>query len=38
MLVKDLIQKDQSIKVSLVLDDGEPVEVYTIEDCANVLA
>jgi hypothetical protein len=31
MHVTGLIQKDQSIKVSLVLDDGEPVEVYTIE-------
>lgn len=31
MVVKGLIQKDQSVKVSLVLDDGTPVEVYTIE-------
>ena len=31
MRVTGLIQKDQSIKVSLILDDGEPVEVYTIE-------
>jgi hypothetical protein len=31
MVVKGLIQKDQSIQVSLVLDDGEPVDVFTIE-------
>jgi hypothetical protein len=31
MVVKGLIQKDQSVKVSLILDDGDPVEVFTIE-------
>lgn len=31
MRVTGLIQKDQDIQVSLVLDDGEPVEVFTIE-------
>jgi hypothetical protein len=31
MVVKGLIQKDQSIQVSLVLDDGSAVDVYTIE-------
>lgn len=31
MRVTGHIQKDQSIKVSVILDDGEPVEVFTIE-------
>lgn len=31
MVVKGLIQKDQGVKVSLILDDGPPVEVFTIE-------
>jgi hypothetical protein len=31
MRVTGLIQKDQDIKVSLILDDGNPVEVFTIE-------
>ena len=31
MRVTGLIQNDQDIKVSLVLDDGTPVEVFTIE-------
>jgi hypothetical protein len=31
MRVQGLIQKDQSIDVSIVLDDGEPVTVFTIE-------
>lgn len=35
MRVTGLIQKDQSIKVSLVLDDGDPVEVFTIEGDAS---
>ncbi|MFN3658180.1 MAG: hypothetical protein ACK4UO_13065 [Pseudolabrys sp.] len=30
MVVKGLIQRDQSIAVSLVLDDGNPVEVFII--------
>lgn len=30
MRVTGLIQKDQQVKVSLVLDDGTPVEVFTI--------
>jgi len=35
MRVSGLIQKDQSIKVSLILDDGTPVEVFTIEGDAE---
>jgi hypothetical protein len=35
MRVTGLIQKDQRIKVSLVLDDGTPVEVFTIEGDAD---
>jgi hypothetical protein len=31
MRITGLIQKDQSVKVSLILDDGSPVEVFTIE-------
>ena len=31
MRVSGLIQKDQQVKVSLVLDDGTPVEVFTID-------
>lgn len=35
MRVTGLIQKDQQVKVSLILDDGEPVEVFTIEGDAD---
>lgn len=35
MRVTGLIQPDQEIKVSLVLDDGTPVEVFTIEGDAD---
>lgn len=35
MRVTGLIQKDQSIEVSLILDDGTPVVVYTIEGDAS---
>ena len=31
MRVTGLIQKDQQIKVPLILDDGNPVEVFTID-------
>jgi hypothetical protein len=35
MRVTGLIQKDQTVKVSLVLDDGNPVEAFTIQGNAD---